>query len=244
MLGARKPANLTPRCDAHLWEIAAMAIRAILFDVYGTLLDVHSAIAREGNELGATADAVSKLWRQKQLEYTWVWSLRRDHHSFRTATEAALNFALAAHGLQSPALRDRLLRAYERLDAFPEVAQSLQTLRARGLRLAALSNGDPEMLETGLQAAGIRSALDAVLSVAPLRVFKPDRSVYELGRAWADAPAPEIAFVSSNAWDAGGAAGFGFRTFWINRARQPQEYDIASRAVSLESLSDLAAHLA
>jgi len=221
-----------------------MAIRAILFDVYGTLLDVHSAIAREGNELGAIADAVSRLWRQKQLEYTWVWSLRRDYHSFRAATEAALDFALAAHGVRSPALRDRLLSAYERLDAFPEVAETLQALRGRGLRLAALSNGDPDMLEAGLQAAGIRPALDAVLSAAPLRIFKPDRSVYELGRAWANVPVTEIAFVSANAWDAGGAAGFGFRTFWINRARQPDEYDIARRAVPLESLHDLAEHLA
>lgn len=221
-----------------------MAIRAILFDVYGTLLDVHSAIARAGKELGANADAVSRLWRQKQLEYTWVWSMRRDYRSFRAATEASLDFALAAHGIQLPELRDHLLKAYERLDAFPEVAETLPALRARGLRLAALSNGDPDMLEAGLQAAGIRPALDAVLSVAPLRIFKPDRSVYELGRAWADAPAPEIAFVSSNAWDAGGAAGFGFRTFWINRARQPDEYEIATHAAVLERLSDLPAHLA
>lgn len=221
-----------------------MAIRAILFDVYGTLLDVHSAIAREGKELGATADAVSRLWRQKQLEYTWVWSLRRDYHSFRAATEAALDFALAAHGIQSPPLRDRLLKAYERLDAFPEVAEALAALGARGLHLAALSNGDPDMLEAGLQAAGIRQSLDTVLSVAPLRIFKPDHSVYELGRAWADAPASEIAFVSSNAWDAGGAAGFRFRTFWINRARQPEEYDIASHATVVTSLGDLSTHLA
>ena len=220
-----------------------MAIRAILFDVYGTLLDVHSAIARAGKELGETADAVSRLWRQKQLEYTWVWSMRRDYRSFRAATEAALDFALAAHDVQSPALRDHLLKAYERLDPFPEVAEALSGLRARGLRLAALSNGDPDMLEAGLQAAGIRQALDAVLSVAPLRIFKPDRSVYELGRAWADAPAPEIAFVSSNGWDAGGAAGFGFRTFWINRSRQPEEYDIARHATVVSSLGDLAARL-
>jgi 2-haloacid dehalogenase len=173
-----------------------------------------------------------------------VWSLRRDYRSFRSVTEAALDFALAAHGIQSPALRGRLLRAYERLDAFPEVAEILHALGARGLRLAALSNGDPDMLEAGLQAAGIRPALDAVLSVAPLRIFKPDRGVYELGRAWADAPASEIAFVSANAWDAGGAAGFGFRTFWINRVRQPPEYDIAISTVSLESLKDLATHLA
>ena len=220
-----------------------MPIRAVLFDVYGTLLDVHSAIARAGKELGAASDAVSRLWRQKQLEYTWVWSLRGEYHSFRALTEAALDFALAAHGVKSEALRSRLLLAYEQLDPFPEVAEGLSALRKHGLRLAALSNGDPDMLEAALQAAGIRASLDAVLSVAPLRLFKPDRRVYEMGRAWADAPAEEIAFVSANAWDAGGAAGFGFRTFWINRAGQPCEYDIARHTTIITSLRDLEEHL-
>jgi len=221
-----------------------MPIRAILFDVYGTLLDVHSAIAREGKELGAAADTVSRLWRQKQLEYTWVWSLRGDYRSFRSLTEAALDFALASHGIPSAPLRARLLRAYQRLDPFPEVSDTLSALGKQGVRMAALSNGDPDMLETGLQAAGIRTALDAVLSVASLRVYKPDRRVYELGRAWANAPAGEIAFASSNAWDAGGAAAFGFGTFWVNRAGQPPEYDIPRHATIIGNLRDLAPHLA
>ena len=221
-----------------------MPIRAILFDVYGTLLDVHSAIAREGKELGAHADAVSRLWRQKQLEYTWVWSLRGEYRGFHTLTESALDFALAAHGVKSSSLKQRLLSAYRQLDAFPEVAAALVDLRQRGLRLAALSNGDPDMLEAGLQSAGLRDALDAILSVAPLRVYKPDRQVYELGRSWADAPAQEIAFVSANAWDAGGAAAFGFRTFWIDRAGQPPEYDVPRHATVVASLSEIAAHLA
>jgi 2-haloacid dehalogenase len=218
-----------------------MPIRAILFDVYGTLLDVHSAIARAGKELGPDADAVSRLWRQKQLEYTWVWSLRGEYLSFRALTEAALDFALTGHA-ESATLRHHLLQAYERLDPFPEVADTLRALKKQGLRLAALSNGDPDMLEAGLRAARIQSSLDAILSVAPLQIFKPDRRVYELGRAWVDAPADEVAFVSANAWDAGGAAAFGFRTFWIDRAGQPREYDIAGRATIIGSLRDLAAH--
>jgi 2-haloacid dehalogenase len=220
-----------------------MPNRAILFDVYGTLLDVHSAIARAGKELGPASDAVSRLWRQKQLEYTWVWSLRGEHRSFRALTEAALDFALAAHDVKSAVLRDRLLLAYEQLDPFPDVAETLHALRKQGVRLAALSNGDTDMLEAGLQAAGVRTSLDDVLSVAPLQVFKPDRRVYEMGRAWADAPAEEIAFVSANAWDAAGAAGFGFRTFWINRARQPPEYNIAHHTTIIASLRELTARL-
>ena len=220
-----------------------MKMRAILFDVYGTLLDVHSAITRIGNELGEDAAAVSGQWRQKQLEYSWVYSLRGEYHSFRALTEAALDFALAARGGQSATLRHRLLQAYEQLDPFPEVADALEALKRQGLRLAALSNGDPDMLETGLQAARIRASLDAVLSVAPLRIYKPDHRVYELGRAWGDAPAAEIAFVSSNAWDAGGAAAFGFRTFWVNRTSRPPEYDIPLRAAIVSSLRELTAYV-
>ena len=220
-----------------------MPIRAILFDVYGTLLDVHSAIAREGKQLGAHADAVSRLWRQKQLEYTWVWSLRGEYRSFQALTESALDYALAAHGVKSSSLKERLLSAYRQLDAFPEVATAVADLRQRGLRLAALSNGDPDMLEAGLQSAGLRDALDAILSVAPSRIYKPDPQVYELGRSWANAPAQEVAFLSANAWDAGGAAAFGFRTFWIDRAGQPPEYDLPRHA-TVPSLSAIAAHLA
>jgi 2-haloacid dehalogenase len=167
-----------------------------------------------------------------------VWSLRGEYRSFRTLTEAALDFALASHRVDSAVLRGRLLQAYERLDPFPEVAETLRAMKNQGLRLAALSNGDPDMLEAGLRAADIRSSLDAVLSVAPLKVYKPDRRVYELGRSWAGRPADDIAFASANAWDAGGASAFGFQTFWINRGGQPGEYDIG-QSMTIRDLSEL-----
>ena len=219
-----------------------MAIRAVLFDVYGTLLDVHSAIAREGRALGPQADSISRLWRQKQLEYSWVYSLRGEYRSFRDLTTAALDFALAGHDAPS-AIRARLLQAYENLTPYPDAVDALAQLRGKGLRLAALSNGDPDMLETALASAGLRAQFDAVLSVAPLRVFKPDRRVYELGRDWTKATTDEIAFVSSNAWDTGGAAAFGFRTFWVNRVNQPAEYELAAAASIISSLEDLAQSL-
>jgi 2-haloacid dehalogenase len=183
------------------------------------------------------------LRRRKQLEYTWVWSLRGAYHSFRALTEAALDHALAANGLASPDLRARLLSAYERLDPFPEIAATLAALRTKGVKLAGLSNGDPDLLETGLASAGIRASLDAVLSVAPLGVYKPDRRVYEMGQAWARLSPAEIGFVSANAWDAGGAAGFGFRTFWINRTAQPPEYEIDRHARVVTHLSQVTAML-
>jgi 2-haloacid dehalogenase len=219
-----------------------MAIRAVLFDVYGTLLDVHSAIAREGRDLGPQADSVSRLWRQKQLEYTWVYSLRGEYRSFRDLTAAALDFALAGQDA-SPALRAHLLQAYEHLAAYSDAAAALGQLRRKGLRLAALSNGDPDMLEMALGSAELRVHLDDVLSVASPKVFKPDARVYQLGEDWANAPAREIAFVSANAWDAGGAAAFGFRTFWVNRAGLPSEYEVASEAEIIGNLSELAARL-
>ena len=219
-----------------------MAIRAVLFDVYGTLLDVHSAIAREGRDLGPRADSVSRLWRQKQLEYTWVYSLRGEYRSFRDLTASALDFALTGHDVSS-ALRARLLQAYEHLAAYSDVAAALGQLRRKGLRLAALSNGDPDMLEMALASAELRVHLDHVLSVAPLKIFKPDARVYQMGEDWANAPAREIAFVSANAWDAGGAAAFGFRTFWVNRAALPPEYDVASEAEIIGNLSELATRL-
>jgi 2-haloacid dehalogenase len=172
-----------------------------------------------------------------------VWSLRGEYRSFRALTEAALDFALASHRVPPGELRGRLLQAYQELDPFPEVAAALAALSKRGLHLAALSNGDPDMLEAGLHAAGLRASLDTVLSVAAVKTYKPDRRVYELGRSWAQASPGEIAFVSSNAWDAGGAAAFGFRTFWIDRTGQPAEYDVPRQATVLGGLGELAAHL-
>lgn len=221
-----------------------MAIQAILFDVYGTLLDVHSAVAQAGRGLGARAEPISRLWRQKQLEYTWVYSLRGEYRSFRSLTESSLDFALAAHGIADSGLRAALLGAYERLDPYPEVCAALLELQRRDYRLAPLSNGDPDMLETGLRSAGLLDRFDAVLSVAPLRTYKPDRRVYELGQEWAGRSADEIAFVSSNAWDAAGAAAFGFRTFWIDRTGQPAEYEIAAHCRTVASLTELASALA
>lgn len=221
-----------------------MAIQAILFDVYGTLLDIHSAVAQAGRGLGDKAEPISRHWRQKQLEYTWVYSLRGEYRSFRSLTESALDFALAAHGIADSGLRGALLGAYEQLDPYPDVHAALLELQRQDYRLAPLSNGDPDMLETGLRSAGLLDRFDAVLSVAPLRVYKPDRRVYELGQEWAGRSADEIAFVSSNAWDAAGAAAFGFHTFWINRAGQPAEYEIPAHCRTIAHLSDLVSALA
>jgi len=221
------------------------APRAVVFDAYGTLLDVHAAVARHAARLGAPAASVSAMWRAKQLEYTWILSAAGDYEDFAAVTDRALGTALAAHGIEDAALRADLLAAYRTLDAYPDAVATLAALREAGLRTAILSNGEPAMLEAAVAAAGLSPLLDAVLSVHPLRRYKPAREVYALATARFDCQPHEVAFVSANAWDAYGAARFGFRVHWLNRAGAPVEYWLdALAAARITSLSDLVGHLA
>jgi 2-haloacid dehalogenase len=198
--------------------------RACVFDAYGTLFDVHNAVRRHEAAVGADASAVSALWRQKQLEYTWLRTLMGAHADFWTLTQDALDVALARHGLAGDdALRRRLLDAYRELAAYPEVPATLRALRAGGRRTAILSNGAPDMLADAVAAAGIGELLDAVLSVEAVGVFKPRPEVYALACAHLDLAPAEICFLSSNGWDAHGAAHHGFRVVWVNRFDQPAD---------------------
>ena len=201
-------------------------IRACVFDAYGTLFDVHSAVGRLrgqiGDELGDRADALSQLWRTKQLEYTWLRALMGRHADFWQVTGEALDYALARTGIE-PALRAPLLEAYLALDAYPEVADVLRRLRAGGLTTAILSNGEPRMLEAGARSAGIERMLDAILSVEAVGIFKPAARVYRLAVDRLGVPAQAIAFQSSNAWDVHGAACCGLRPVWVNRQGAPPE---------------------
>jgi 2-haloacid dehalogenase len=197
-------------------------IHACVFDAYGTLFDVHSAVARIGDRLGDQADALSQLWRTKQLEYSWLRALIGRHADFWQVTGDALDYALARTGVE-PAVRAPLLEAYLRLDAYPEVPSVLRRLRAGGQKTAILSNGEPKMLAAGAQSAGIDGLLDAILSVEEVGVFKPDPRVYQLAVERLGVPANAIAFQSSNAWDVHGAACFGLRPVWVNRFGAPPE---------------------
>lgn len=213
--------------------------RAAVFDAYGTLLDVHAAVGRHAATLGAKAAPLSALWRSKQLEATWILSASGTYEDFWSITNRALGHAMQAHGVAHPALRAALLSAYRELDAYPDAAPALQALRAAGLRTAILSNGTPEMLAAAADAGSLAPLLDAVLSVHPLRRYKPDGRVYALATERFGCQPHEIAFVSSNAWDAYGAARFGFRVFWVNRSAAPVEYWLDDLAEAV--LPDLAA---
>ena len=192
-------------------ESAFDDIAACVFDAYGTLFDVHSAVAHGGAALGDKAAAVSALWRQKQLEYTWLRSLMGAHADFRRVTEDGLDYALAAHGVEDEALKARLMDLYLTLDAYPDAAACLEALRAGGLKTAILSNGEPEMLRAAVASAGLTNLFDAVLSIEEVDIFKPDPRTYQLAVDRLEVPAERICFVSTNAWDAAGAAYFGFR---------------------------------
>ncbi|WP_372603929.1 haloacid dehalogenase type II [Actibacterium sp.] len=205
-----------------------MTITACVFDAYGTLFDVAAA-AREAAaepDAGVLAEVWPKLaedWRRKQLEYSWLLAVTGDHMDFWQVTQRGLEWAMEASGISDPALHERLLALYWQLSAYPEVPSMLQALREAGMQTAILSNGSPEMLAGAVQSAGIGGLLDDVLSVESVGVFKPHRSVYDLvGQRFGCAP-EAVLFVSSNGWDAGAAAGYGFQTAWVNRAGQPMD---------------------
>ena len=193
-------------------------VKACVFDAYGTLFDVHSAAAGVADQLGESAQALSQLWRQKQLEYTWLRSLMGAHCDFWQVTGEALDFAMAAHELHDPALKQRLMELYLTLDAYPDVTPTLSRLKEAGMATAILSNGEPKMLNAAVESAGIGGLLDQVLSIEDVGIYKPDHRTYQLAvDRLAVAEPAEIAFVSTNAWDARGAAHFGFTVAWMNR---------------------------
>ena len=215
--------------------------KAFVFDAYGTLFDVHAAIARHRAEAGPDADRFSEIWRAKQLEYTWTLTLAGRYADFWTLTERALDYTFARVPSVDRALRPKLLGAYLTLDAFPDARTALAALRQRGALTAILSNGSPRMLEAAVGAAKLQSELDAVLSVDGIRMYKPRPEVYALvTQALAIAPT-DVMFVSSNRWDVMGAASFGFRSVWVNRARLPEEYADHAPAAAVSDLAALPA---
>jgi 2-haloacid dehalogenase len=200
-------------------------IRACVFDAYGTLFDFASAAARCADVLGDKATTLTPLWRDKQLQYTWLRAAQHRHADFWQVTGDALDFALETLAISDGrgTLRQRLMDCYRTLDAFPEVPEVLRQLKAAGFVTAILSNGTPAMLAAAVQHAGIGSALDHVLSVEEVGVFKPAPAVYQLAVDRLGVPPGAIAFQSSNAWDIHAASAFGLRTVWCNRSGQRRE---------------------
>lgn len=204
-------------------DTALSSCRAFVFDAYGTLFDVGSAVARLRDSVGDEADRLSALWRQKQLEYTWLRGLMGEFADFWTVTGDALDYAMDQIGKNDPILRAKLMETYLSLDTFPEVVSTLQTLKDQGHKLAILSNGARHMLISAAKSSGILSLFDQILCVDELKTYKPHPDVYQLAVDKLEVEPGEISFQSSNGWDIAGAGHFGFRTAWINRALNPAE---------------------
>lgn len=202
---------------------ALAGIRGCVFDAYGTLFDFAAAAAGCSDVLGERAAPLSALWRDKQIQYTWLRGLQGRHADFWQVTGDALDYALESLEIADPALRQRLMELYMRLNAFAEVPEVLRRLRGGGMRTAILSNGSPEMLAAAVDNAGIADHLDRVLSVEEVGVFKPHPSVYQLACERLELEPGQIAFVSSNSWDAYAASAFGMRAVWCNRYGQRPE---------------------
>jgi 2-haloacid dehalogenase len=198
-----------------------MAIRGYVFDAYGTLFDVHSVV-EAGRAVTADPAALSTLWRQKQLEYTWLRSLMGRYEDFWAVTEAALRYAVRRLGIPaSEAQLAWLMEAYLRLACFPDVRDALTGLAGRPR--AILSNGAPKMLEAAVRASALQPLLEHVISVDRVRIYKPAPAVYALGPTTLGIAPDELLFVSSNAWDVAGAKAFGYRVAWCNRLGAPEE---------------------
>ncbi len=220
-------------------------IRACVFDAYGTLFDFASAAAGCADVLGEKAAPLTALWRDKQLQYSWLRGLQGRYVPFWQVTGDALDFALETLGLPGEGpLRERLMDLYRTLGAFPEVPGVLRTLREAGFATAILSNGSPDMLASAVEGAGLTGAFDAVISVDEVGGFKPDRRVYQRALDRLGVAAEAVAFQSSNAWDAHAASAFGMRVVWCNRYGQRRERLPGAPDHEIRSLAELPALLA
>ncbi len=218
-------------------------IQACVFDAYGTLFDYASAAARCQSALGNDWAAFSDLWRRKQLEYTWLRSLMGRYADFWHVTGESLDFAMSTFRRTGASLRAMLMQQYLSLDCYPGVEAMLERLKAAELKTAILSNGTPSMLAAAVNTAALGRLLDAVLSVDTVGIFKPHPTVYQLAVDRLAVTPQQVCFVSSNGWDAAGAAAFGFRVAWINRGRvAPENLPVAPEA-ELSSLDELPALL-
>jgi 2-haloacid dehalogenase len=220
-------------------HIPLRGVRACVFDAYGTLFDFASAARTCRDVLGKDTERLTSLWRDKQLQYTWLRATQGKHADFWQVTGDALDFTLETLGIANDKLRDRLMQLYLTLDVFPEVPDVLRRLKQAGLNLAILSNGAPNMLGALIKSCKLDGQFDALLSVEEVGVYKPHPKVYQLAVDRLEIPASAISFQSSNAWDAYAASAFGMQVVWCNRYGQRRERLPGHPDREITSLSEL-----
>ncbi|MFZ1468426.1 MAG: haloacid dehalogenase type II [Paracoccaceae bacterium] len=221
-----------------------MAKELFVFDAYGTLFDLAGAVravALGDTQVAPLWPALAEEWRRKQLEYSWLRTIMGAHADFAQVTADALDWVLESRSLRVPGLRNALLAAAHAPPCYPEAPAALDALRARGMRLAILSNGTPRMLQAAVAASNLADRFEAVISVEAAAVYKPDPRVYALVEATTGVPPTRVAFVSANGWDVAGAARFGFATAWVNRTAAPLDRLPHGPARIISDLSQLGA---
>ena len=223
--------------------LSLKTVKHAVFDAYGTLFDVHSAVSQHQEKLAENAQSISAMWRTKQLEYTWLRSLMQRYVNFWQVTQDALDYALESHQINDESLRNDLLNAYLQLSCYQEVPETLRKLKELKLGTAILSNGTLEMLDAGVRNSSLNELLDAVFSVDTIRIFKPDPQVYQMAVDQLGCTPQEILFFSSNAWDVSGAATFGFQAVWVNRFGQAPERLPGTAVLEIKTLDDVLQYL-
>ena len=188
-----------------------------VFDAYGTLFDIDSACRNLAKEIGKDWEKLSTMWRQKQLEYSWLRNSMNEYVDFWEITSNALDYAMEVLNIKNIKLRDQLLELYLKLEAYPEVKKVLGKLKDKKFRTGILSNGSRKMLDSAVKNAKIENLLDVVISVEECKIYKPSSKVYDLVEIKTDIHKDKVTFFSSNAWDMHAAANYGFKTIWVNR---------------------------
>ncbi len=219
-----------------------MAVAAVVFDLYGTLLDIGTMTTHAAAAGVADANAFVADWRRKQLEYAFLATLANAYRDFDTLTLLALEQTCAQRKVALGAnARAAFSARWRTMPAYADVVPTLSALRERGFALAVLTNGVPSSANEALEAAGVRGLLDDVLSVDAVRAYKPDPRVYALATERFACERREVVFVSSNPWDAWGAAHFGFRVAWCNRSALVRETLDPAPETTLAGLHELEA---
>ena len=191
-------------------------IKACVFDAYGTLFDVNSAAAKCKEKLGNKWEGFANAWRTTQLEYTWLRSIMKKHKNFWEITEDSLDHTMETFKIKK-IMRNELLDLYKKLSPYPEVTECLEGLKTKKIKIAILSNGNPDLLKNLVESNKIQNYFDDIFSIETVGIYKPDSKVYEIPIKNYGCKPENICFMSSNTWDVSGGGLYGYNAVWVNR---------------------------